>query len=61
MGTKRSFRDPETGVLKAWGYVEANEPGDLSRIEADDFFLDPGQWVLVGDDWRANEEAAEEA
>lgn len=55
METKRSFRDPQTGVLKAWGYVESNEPGDLSRIEPDDFCLEPGKWVLVDDEWEPYE------
>jgi hypothetical protein len=42
MAIKLSFRDPSTNVFKAWGYVEENAPGDISREESDDFNLQPG-------------------
>lgn len=47
----KSFRDPVTNVLMAYGYCETNAPGDLARDEPDDFNLDPGKWALVGDEW----------
>lgn len=43
---KYFFRDPVTHVLKAWGFVETNEPGDLRRQEPEDFMLMPGRWWL---------------
>lgn len=46
----KSFRDPATGVLKAWGYAESNGD-DLARDEADDFNLEPGKWRLVDGQW----------
>lgn len=44
---KKSFRDATTGVLKAYGYVEENEPGDISQEEQEDFDLRPllGTWT----------------
>ena len=50
---KNSFRDPVTHVLKAWGFVDANEVGDLSRPEPLSFNLVPGDWRLVDDAWIA--------
>ncbi|MEM5371369.1 hypothetical protein V4C53_35790 [Paraburkholderia azotifigens] len=50
---KNSFRDPDFNVLKAWGYTDQNQPGDLVRTEADDFNLEPGKWQLVNDQWVA--------
>lgn len=46
----KSFRDPVTGVLKAWGYAEANG-NDLEREEEDDFNLEPAKWQLAADAW----------
>lgn len=51
MLTKSSFRDPQSNVLKAWGYIETNSPGDLARAEDDDFCLEPGLWHLENDTW----------
>lgn len=48
---KNSFRDPATDILKAWGYVESNAPGDLARADPEDFSLEPGKWRLEGDTW----------
>lgn len=47
----KSFRDPDTHVLKAFGYCDENAPNDLSREEPDDFALDVGRWQLVGEEW----------
>lgn len=46
----KSFRDPATGVLTAWGYAEANG-SDVPRDEPDDFNLEPGKWKLGNDQW----------
>ena len=46
-----SFRDPVTGVLKAFGCVDFNAEGDLVREEPDGFDLEPGKWQLEGDQW----------
>lgn len=51
MMNKYSFRDPVTGILKAWGYVESNSPGDIAQEEPDDFNLDPGKWKWDGTQW----------
>ena len=51
---KNSFRDPVTGVLKAVGFVESNEPGDIKQAEAEDFNLRPGAWKWNGSAWVAN-------
>lgn len=48
----KSFRDPVTNVLKAYGFASANAQGDLARDEPDDFNLTPGKWQLVGDAWQ---------
>lgn len=47
----RSFRDAETGVLKAFGFVEENEPGDVSQEEAEDFDLRPRFWTWSDGSW----------
>lgn len=47
-----SFRDPVTNVLKAYGTVTTNAPGDLVNAEADTFNLTPGQWVFVSGAWQ---------
>jgi hypothetical protein len=49
----RSFRDPTTGVLKAWGFITQNEPGDIAQIEADGFSLVPGTVRWNGTAWVA--------
>lgn len=48
---KRSFRDPISNVLKAWGYMAANGPGEVSQAEAENFTLTPGQWQWDGTQW----------
>jgi hypothetical protein len=48
---KKSFRDPNTDALKAWGYMDSNAPGDVARDEPDDFDLEPGQWKFEGGQW----------
>lgn len=53
---KRSFRDPNTGVLKAHGYMASNEPGDIAQEEADDFDLTPWHWRWDGSGWVAMED-----
>jgi hypothetical protein len=50
--SKKSFRDPVTNVLKAWGYVESNGD-DTARDEPDEFNLEPGQWKFEGGQWVA--------
>lgn len=47
----KSFRDPETGVLRAWGYVEANG-SDIARDEPEGFNMEPGKWQLVDGAWQ---------
>lgn len=49
----KSFRDPTTNVLKAYGFALTNAPGDLARDEPDDFNLTPGKWQLVAGTWAA--------
>lgn len=48
---KKSFRDPTTNALKAYGYMLSNAPGDIARDEPDDFSLESGKWKLEGDQW----------
>jgi hypothetical protein len=50
----RSFRDPVTGVLVAWGYTDGNRPGDVMQDEPDGFALTPGQWRWDGAQWTAD-------
>lgn len=47
----KSFRDPVTNVLRAWGHAESNG-GDIARNEPENFNLEPGKWRLVGDTWQ---------
>jgi hypothetical protein len=56
----KSFRDPATGVLKAWGYVESNGD-DLARDEPDNFNLEPGKWKLINGAWIAIDTSKQEA
>lgn len=44
-----AFYDPATGVLKAHGFVETNEPGDIRVGVPDDFGLKPGTVSLSED------------
>jgi hypothetical protein len=48
---RRAFIDPQTGRLKAHGYVASNEPGDVALDVPDDFALDPGRWRWDGTQW----------
>ncbi|GEM_PF-2631059 len=43
-----AFIDPNTGVLKAVGYVNANAPGEIKIPVPADFKLTPGQWRWDG-------------
>jgi len=56
---KHSFRDPDTNVLKAWGHMDSNSPGDLMREEDNDFHLTPGEWYWDGENWLAYTPPAE--
>jgi hypothetical protein len=49
--SRNSFRAPVTGVLKAHGFVETNDPGDVKMAVAEDFNLTPGQWKWDGSAW----------
>lgn len=55
MAEIRSFRDPVTNRLKAWGRITANQPGDLVRIEPEGFSLDllAHVWQWNGSAWIA--------
>jgi hypothetical protein len=57
---KNSFRDPNTNILKSWGFAEENQPGDLKREEAVDFDLEPGDWRFDGNKWVPVSETAGE-
>lgn len=50
----KSFRDPVTNILRAWGYVESNG-SDVARDEPEGFNLEPGKWRLVNDQWQPYE------
>src|ERR1044071_6041781 len=43
-----AFIDPNTGVLKAVGYVNTNAPGEIKIPVPADFKLTPGQWRWDG-------------
>lgn len=62
-GEIRSFRHPVTNRLKAWGRMLANEPGDLVRVEPEDFNLDllTGAWEFDGAAWVAVGQAVRDA
>src|ERR1700730_18074702 len=53
MAQKMSFRDPVTGVLKAWGYIAQNNPGDVAQPETESFNLAPGFAQWNGSAWVA--------
>lgn len=55
----KSFRDPVTGVLKAWGYAESNG-SDIARAEPADFNLEPGKWRFDGAQWVSVQPSADE-
>jgi hypothetical protein len=50
---RRAFIDPQTGVLKAHGYVATNEAGDVALDVPDDFDRAPGRWRWDGTQWVA--------
>lgn len=47
----RSFRNPNTGVLVAWGAVLTNGPGEIAQLEPDGFNLEVGKWRWDGSQW----------
>ncbi|OGO36712.1 MAG: hypothetical protein A2W35_17935 [Chloroflexi bacterium RBG_16_57_11] len=50
---KSAFVDSATGVLKCWGFVESNEPGDTRIPVPEDFALDPrAGWQWDGFTWQ---------
>lgn len=51
MISKQSFRDSQTGVLKAYGYYTTNQAGDISQSELESFSLKPQ------DGWQWNDSA----
>jgi hypothetical protein len=55
---KTSFRDPETGVLQAQGYMDFNEDGDIAQEEWEEFDLQPGKVKWDGGEWTAAVNAA---
>ena len=50
-GQKRAFVDPTTGLLKAVGYMDRNELGDVALDVAEDFNLGPLSWRWTGQAW----------
>jgi len=48
---KHSYRDANTNVLTAQGFVVRNQPGEVAQVEADTFNLTPGQWLWNGSAW----------
>lgn len=48
---RNAFIDPATGVLKAHGFVERNQVGDVRVPVADDFALEPERWRWTGSAW----------
>ena len=54
-----AFIDPNTGVLKTVGYVEANAPGDIKIAVPDNFAMKPGEWKWENGKWAANPPAVD--
>jgi hypothetical protein len=52
MPGKNAFIDSVTQVLKAYGFVQANTPGDVVVPVPDDFSLAPGFWKWNGSMWQ---------
>jgi hypothetical protein len=48
---KNAFIDASTGVLKAYGYVDGNQEGDVLVEVDDDFFLEPGKFAFLEGQW----------
>jgi hypothetical protein len=48
---RNAFLDPVTRVLKAHGFVNSNDPGDIVIPVDDDFDLTPLAWMHNGVDW----------
>jgi hypothetical protein len=49
-----AFIDPNTGVLKTVGYVDANAPGDIKIAVPDNVAMKPGEWKWENGKWVAN-------
>lgn len=49
MAQKNAFLDPVTNRLKCWGYIEANEVGDIKLPVSESFNLD-----IVSQSWQWN-------
>lgn len=47
---KNAFVGPDS-VLKAWGYVESNEPTDTKIPVPEDFNLELGKWRYQAGQW----------
>jgi hypothetical protein len=48
---KKAFIDQDTRILKAHGFIESNDQGDIAIEVPDDFGLEPGKWQHDGADW----------
>jgi hypothetical protein len=48
---RKAFIDPDTRVLKAHGFVNRNDDGDIAINVAEDFDLRPEAWRHDGQDW----------
>lgn len=48
---KHAFLD-SNNVLKTWGYVESNNPGDVRIAVPEDFDKEPGKWSYANGDWQ---------
>jgi hypothetical protein len=48
---KNAFIDANTGVLKAFGYVDANQEGDIKIPVDDDFDYEPGSYAYIDSQW----------
>lgn len=48
---RNAFVDPVTGMLKAHGFVDRNDSGDLVVPVADEFSLVPRVWRWTGATW----------
>lgn len=51
---RKAFLDPATKRLKAHGFVETNEPGDLVMDVTENFALNPSDgWQWDGAKWKS--------
>ena len=46
---KNAFLDPVTHMLKTWGYVESNEPGDIRLPVTESFNFEIRKWKFEGE------------